>query len=195
MTLTDELSLAQEDGGLPAAVGGSAPGETGVSIASLRFEGSAHVSGVPRQHLVWFNLSPPDRFDCRIAGRQLRHEPPIGSLAICPAGLESIANTSHTFDTLVVGIDPNRFALAAAERSALHARLDGCLTARDAVLLDIARCLATERASRYVNGPLFWNELARRFVDGLLTRFSSVDESPARGRLGRDVLERLNDYI
>jgi AraC family transcriptional regulator len=30
---------------------------------------------------------------------------------------------------------------------------------------------------------------------GLLTRFSSVDESRARGRLGRDVLERLKDYI
>ncbi|MCP1776956.1 hypothetical protein J2R91_003468 [Bradyrhizobium japonicum] len=39
-------------------------------------------------------------------------------MTICPAAVENIANTAHTLDALVVGIDPNRFALAAAQRSA-----------------------------------------------------------------------------
>jgi AraC family transcriptional regulator len=195
MLPTDGLSLAQKDGGLPTTLVGGAPGETGVCIASLRFEGSAHLSAVPRQHLVWFNLSPPGLFSCRLAGRELRHEPPTGSLAICPAGVENIANTAHTLDALVVGIAPGRFALAAAERSALDARLDGCLTACDAALFNLARELASECASQYVNGPLYWSELAQRFFDGLLTRFSSAAERRARGTLGKDALERLKDYV
>jgi hypothetical protein len=40
-----ELYLAQEDGGLPTTLAaGSAPGESGVSVLSLRFRGDVHFS-------------------------------------------------------------------------------------------------------------------------------------------------------
>lgn len=195
MALTEGLSLAQRNGGAPVTWSGDAPGETGVSVASVRFEGGLHFSGTPQQHLVWFNLSPPDRFDCRFAGQQLRHEPPTGSLAICPAGAESAADTAHTVDALVVAVDPGRFSLAAAECSALGSRLGVRLHGRDAIMLDLARRLASEGASHYVNGPLFWSELAQNFIAGLLTSFSLAPESCARGTLGKDVLKCLKDYV
>jgi AraC family transcriptional regulator len=195
MMLTDGLSLVQQDGGLPTTRSSSAPGETGVSVASVRFERGLHFSGIPQQHLVWFNLSPPDHFDCRIAGQELRHEPPTGSLAICPAGVEGAADTAHTVDALVVAVDPGRFSLAAAECSALGSRLDVRLVARDAMLLDVARRLASESDCCYINGPLFWSELAQHFIDGLLARFSRPPESCARGTLGKDVLKCLKDYV
>ena len=79
MTGNGELYLAQEDGGLPTTLAaGSARGESGVSVHSMRFLGGAHFSVTTRQHLVGLQMSPRARFDCRIAGRALRHESPAG---------------------------------------------------------------------------------------------------------------------
>ncbi len=168
--------------GIADDAGAAAPGETGVSVASVRFERGLHFSGIPQQHLVWFNLSPPDPLRLPHRGEQeLRHEPPTGSLAICPAGVEGAADTAHTVDALVVAVDLARFSLAAAECSALGSRLDVRLVARDAMLLDVARRLASESDCCYINGPLFWSELAQHFIDGLLARFSRLPESCARG--------------
>jgi AraC family transcriptional regulator len=84
-----KLHLAQADGGLPTlAVNGSAPGESGVSILDVQFQDGLHFSATPRQHLIWFLTSPPVRFDCRIAGRTLRHEAQADQLTICPAGVD-----------------------------------------------------------------------------------------------------------
>lgn len=193
--LTGELSLAQEDGGLPTLAAGSARGESGVSILTMRFQGGAHFSATPRQHLIWFNMSPRAHFDCRIAGKGLRHEPPTGSLAICPAGVESTADAEETLVALVVAIDPSRFALAADEDSAPGARLDGRLSGYDQALLDLARTLASESANNYPDGPLFWNERANDFIDGLLARHSSEVDRRAPGALSQEVLKRLKDYV
>jgi hypothetical protein len=55
-----ELHLAQADGGLPTLEAhGSAPGESGVSIVNVRFQDGAHFSATPRQHIIWFQTSPP----------------------------------------------------------------------------------------------------------------------------------------
>jgi AraC family transcriptional regulator len=196
MTAIGELTLAQEDGGLPTTLAaGSAPGESGVSILSMRFRGGAHFSATPRQHLIWFQMSSQACFECRIAGRALRHEPPAGSLAICPAGADCAADAGASVDAILVAIDPSQFALAAAEDSALEARLVERLSGCDQALLDLARILASESADDYPHGTLFWNEAAGGFIDGLVSRHSSTCESRARGMLGRDVLERLRDYV
>src|SRR5262245_65045069 len=114
-----ELGLAQADGSVPAMLAaGSAPGESGVSVLSLRFQGGAHFSATPQQHLLWFQMSPQVRFACRIAERVLQHSPPAGSLAICPAGSECAADAEGSVDALVVTVHPGRLALAAAEESA-----------------------------------------------------------------------------
>ena len=70
-------------------------------------------------------------------------------------------------------------------------RFSGC----DQALLDLARRLASESAKGYPNGPLFWNEIASAFIDGLLLRHTASFDGRARGTLGKDVLQRLRDYI
>jgi pimeloyl-ACP methyl ester carboxylesterase len=147
-----ELSLAQQDGGLPTTlVAGSAVGESGVSVFSLRFHGGMHFSATTQQHLIWF--ASPVRIDCRIAGRTLRHEAPAGSLAICPAGIDCGADAEESVDALLVAIDPSQLALAAAEGSALKARLNERLSGDDQGLLDLARTLALENAAGLFFSP------------------------------------------
>jgi AraC family transcriptional regulator len=196
MTELSDLSLAQADGNPPTTLAaGSAPGESGVSVVGLRFIGAAHFNATPRQHLVWFQMSALSRFDCRIAGQVLRHEPPRGSLAICPAGLDCAADVEDSVDAMLIAIDPPSLALAAAENSALEAQLQERLSGYDEALFDFARTLASEVADGYPNGPLFWNEVASGFVCHLIARHTSVGATRMRGMLGKDVLERLKDYV
>jgi AraC family transcriptional regulator len=189
-----ELSLMQEDGGLPTTLAaGSAAGESGVSVLSLQFRGGVHFSATTQQHLIWF--VSPVRIECRMADRTLRHEAPPGSLAICPAGIDCAAHAEESVDAFIVAIRPGQLALAAAERSALEAQLNERLSGYDQALLDLARTLAFESAGDYPNGPLFWNEVASAFIDGLVARHTSELENRARGMLGKDVLERLREYV
>ena len=170
----DELSLAQEDGNLPTTlVAGSAPGESGLSVRCVRFQGGLHLSGTLRQHLICFQLAQAC-FDCRMGGRSLRHEPPAGSLAICPAGIDCAADADRGLDAILITIDPRPLALAAAEDSALESQLIERLAGRDQPLLDLARTLASESASDYPNGPLFWNEIASAFINSLVARHTSA---------------------
>src|SRR5215470_12343735 len=107
-----ELALVQEDGNLPTTlVAGSAPGESGVSIRFARFRDGLHLSGTVQQHFICFQLSQA-RFDCRIGGRTLRHEPPAGSLAICPAGIDCSADAKGSVDAVLITVDPRHLALA-----------------------------------------------------------------------------------
>ena len=188
------LCLAQQDGGLPTtSAAGSAPGESGVSVFSLRFRGGMHFSATTQQHLIWF--ASPVRIDCRIAGRTLRHEVPAGSLAICPAGADCGADAEESVDALLVAIDPGQLALAAAEGSSLEAQLNECLRGYDQGLLDLARTLVSESAKDYPNGPLYWNEAADGFIGSLVARHTSGLENRTRGALGMVALGRLRDYV
>ncbi len=99
--------------------------------------------------------------------RRLRHAPPTGSLAICPAGTDAAAEAGYGFDCIVVAVDPRQFALSAAEESALEARPIERLSGMDETLLGFARRLATETQAGYPNGALFWHELAAGFIAGL----------------------------
>jgi AraC family transcriptional regulator len=66
------LDAAQEDAGLPTVLAnGSAPGESGVSILSVRFAGGMHFTAMPQRHCVWFQM-PQLRIERRMAGRALR---------------------------------------------------------------------------------------------------------------------------
>jgi AraC family transcriptional regulator len=193
---TDEMILAQRDGGPPTTLAaGSAPGESGVSVLSMRFRGGAHFSATTRQHLVWFHSSMQTAFHCRIAGRALRHQPTAGSLAIRPAGVDAAADAEASVDAMVVMIDPNHFVLAAAEDSALGAMLIERLSGYDQELLDLCRELAVESAGHYPSGPLYWNEVASKFIFALVARHTSGPVRPPRGSLGKNVLDRLRDYV
>src|SRR5262245_21697016 len=118
MMVGDDFCLEQEDGDRPTVLAaGRAPGESGVSILSIQFRGSAHFSATPQHHLIWFHTSPRARFVCRIADRSLRHEVPAGSLAICPAGIDCAADVGESVKATLVAIRPGRLALAAADES------------------------------------------------------------------------------
>jgi AraC family transcriptional regulator len=196
ITATSQFYLAQKNGALPMTLAaGGAAGESGVSLLSVRFQGGVHLSATPRQHLICFQMCPQVRFECRIGGRELWHEPSAGSLAICPAGVDCTADAEGSGDAFLVAIDPGRLAFAAAEDSALEAQLIERLAGHDQALLDLARALALESTDGYPNGPLFWNEIANGFVHGLVARHTSGVETRARGMLGKAVLERLRDYV
>ena len=195
------VELLQGDGTPPTVVAaGRAPGESGVSILSLRFHGSAHVSGTTRQHLIFFHVgahAAASRRDmeCRMDSRRLRHEPGAGSLAICPAGTAGAADAGFGMDCIVVAVDPGRFALAAAEDSALEARLIERLSGWDETLLRLARSLVVESRDRFPGGSLSWNELAAGFIDTLTARHSVEPVPQARGRLGREHFSKIRSHI
>src|SRR5262249_5153211 len=160
-----------------------------------RFEGGVHFTSAARQHQICFQMSPALRIERRLAGQALLHESATGLLSICPAGMDCAADGEDTFDSVLVAIDPGQFALAAAEDSAVEARLNGCLSGHDQALLDLARALASEAAGNYPNGPLFWNDVANRFISGLLARHTREPQLRVRGSLGKQVLERLKAYV
>src|SRR5215470_10061075 len=149
-----EVFSAQKDGSPPTILAiGRAPGESGVSVVSLRYRGSAHFSAHLRQHLIAFVSKT--RIKCRLAGRALYHKAQEGSIAICPAGLDTSADTDEDLNALVVAVRPDKFALAAAEEGALEAELSSCLCGHDQVLLDLARVLAQKAREGYPRGALF----------------------------------------
>lgn len=191
---TGEPYLVQEDGTVPTVlVHGSAPGESGISVVSLRFKGGLHFSATPRQHLIWFQS--PVRIECRMADQTLAHQAPAGSLAICPAGIDCAADATESVDAIIVAVDPGHLALAAAEDSALEAHLIERMSGYDQALLDLARTLVSESADDYRNGPLFWNEAASAFIDGLVSRHTSGLAYRTRGALGKEMLDQLKDYV
>jgi AraC family transcriptional regulator len=181
-----ELLMAQEDGAPPAAVSlGSPLGESGVSVLSARFNGAVHISATSRRnHHVFFSLSD-----------QLRYVPPPGSLAVCPAEADYGADGDGTAEAILVSVDPGWLALAAAEDSEIDAQLIDRFSTYDQALLDFALTLASESAAGFPNGPLFWNEIASAFIDGLLARHMTRFNSRTRGILGKDAFRQLRDYI
>ena len=190
-----EISLLQEGGALPTILAeGSAPGESGVSVLSMQFEGGVHFSASPRQHLIWFQLSDL-RIECRRAARSARQRAPVGSLAICPAGIDCAADAEESANAIVVLVDPGHLSLAAAEDSTLDVHLHERWLDFDQPLFDLARTLMLESARGYPDGALFWHTIANEFIAGLITRHGSKPNSEVRGRLGGAVLKRIRSYI
>jgi AraC family transcriptional regulator len=125
----------------------------------------------------------------------LRNEATAGSLAICPAGTDCAADAEQSVDAILVAVDPGQLALAAAEESVPGAQLVERFSGRDPALLALARSLTLESAGGHPNGPLFWNELASDFLENVISRHTSKMPSRSRGMLGRQMLERLREYV
>jgi AraC family transcriptional regulator len=196
ITATDGLYLAEAGGSPPTTVAaGRALGESGVSVLRVRFEGSARFDVAMTQHLICFVSQV--RIECSRFGRVSRHNASSGSFAIVPHGSAASAVTHESMDALLVAVDPGRLALIAAEGTSLEAELiDRSLFPCDKPLLDLARAMVHESANAYPNGPLFWDELATNFVDGLVARHTSQDlVDGARGTLGNDVLNKIRHYV
>ena len=163
------VRMAQQDGGPPTTLAaGSAPGESGVSILSVRFDGGMHLLATPRCHCICFQMSP-GRVERRMAGRVVRLERPAGSLTINPAGFDCAADADEDVDILLVAVDPGRMALAAAEGALPHAQLIERICGDDPALLALARTLAFESVHSYPSGaPCLerGGEQLRRWIGG-----------------------------
>jgi AraC family transcriptional regulator len=196
LTKFGEFHFSHNDGSPPLTLMTKhPPGESGVALLRMRFHRGVHFNATTRQHLIFFQLSPQMRIKCRMADRALLHEPGAGSLAICPAGIDCSAESDSGFDALVVAIKPSQLALAAAEDSALEAKLHERLTGYDHELLAIGRALARENAENYPNGPLFWSEASYDFMSRLVFGHTQLPDEEARGRLGQRAMQRIRNYI
>jgi AraC family transcriptional regulator len=190
------FELAQRDGSQPALLAvGSAPGESGVSVLRYRFAGSKYVSSTIDQHVIFFHLSSPARVECRMAGQILEHEARKGSIGICPAGTDCIAQADGDVDSLLVTVAPGTLSLAAAEEGALEANLIQRVQGDELALLHQAQILAAECRAGYPNGPLYWHAAASNFIESILARHTTSFVSPSRGTLGKEALAKLRDYI
>jgi AraC family transcriptional regulator len=192
------LHMAQQDGDAPSILAvGSARGESGVSVLSVRFDGGMHVLATTRCHCICFCFlqMSPARVEKRMAGRAVCVDGRVGSLSIYPAGIDIAADADEGVDILAIAVDPGRMALAVAEGAPPEAQLIECICGDDPALLALARTLAFESTHAYPSGALCWNEAASSFVDGLAARYTAAMPARSRGRLGKDQLRRLRDYI
>ncbi|MFO1111803.1 MAG: AraC family transcriptional regulator [Bradyrhizobium sp.] len=174
---------------------GCARGESGVSVLPMSLQRVARFRASAQQHLIFLQLSPHLRLDCRVGGNRLRHEGMTGTLAICPAGVDCSVESSSRADLLVVAVKPNRLTLAAAEDSVIEAKLRERLSGHDQALLNIANLLAIEDATRYESGLLLWNRAATGFINRLVLAHTWIPPQSTRGSLGLHVLQRIRDYV
>ncbi|CCE07884.1 hypothetical protein BRAS3843_2470020 [Bradyrhizobium sp. STM 3843] len=191
-----DIQWAQHDGAPPAVLMTAAPrGESGVSLLRTRFAKAAYFNGTAHQHLIFLQLSPRQRLNCRMGGRGLVHEPSYGALAICPAGIDCSVESEADMDTLLLTVDPRRLTLAAAEADVPQGRLTERLSGYDAELLAIVRRLVAETRADYPNGPLFWSEINDAFMSRLVDTHMSSPTRPSRGIIGAPTLQRIRDYV
>jgi len=192
----DTLRMEQHGGGAPTTLAaGRAPGESGVSVLSVRFDGGMHLLATgARCHCICFQMSQV-RVAKRMVGRVAHYEHRAGSLTITPSGCDIAADADEDAEILVVAVDPGRMALAAAECALPEARLIERMYGDDPALFALARTLAFESVHNYPSGALCWNETASSFVDGLMTGHTAVMPARSRGSLGKDKLRRLRDYV
>jgi hypothetical protein len=87
-------------------------------------------------------LSKP-RVERRMADQVVRHELPVGSLSISPAGTDCAADVNDTIETLLIVIDPASLAFAATQGSERPAEWIERVCGYDHSLLSLAGILAT----------------------------------------------------
>jgi AraC family transcriptional regulator len=172
----------------------SAPGESGITVLRLRFPARVSYTAIMRRHFVGFRMQPRVRLD-RAPAWLSSDGSVVSAFRIHPAGSECAARIDEPYDALIIAIDPNRLALAAAVHHSLGAQLNERLSGYDETLFDLARTLAQESADGYPNCPHYWNEIADSFVGGVVARHTSHSMGAPRGLLDKTILRRINDYI
>jgi AraC family transcriptional regulator len=184
-----------DDGPSTDLEAGRAHGESGVSILRMNVLRTASFKAARQQHLIFLQLSPHLRLDCRVGGNRRRHEGTTGSIAICPAGGDCSVETEMYADVLVAVVKPDQLALAAAEDSAIAAQLRESVVGYDQTLLGFAKVLAAENAAKYQSGLLLWNRTAASFINRLVLAHTLVPPASSRASLELPVLKKIRDYV
>jgi AraC family transcriptional regulator len=188
-----DISSIQANGAPPSVLAaGGAASESGVRVAKLNYQGSAHFTAAMQQHVITFVSQ--GAIHCRVAGKDLSHVAREGSLSVFPAGVDAACDRCGDTRTLLISVEPGRLALAAAEDSAFAAELIDRLAGYDANLLHLGILLIEECAADYARDALFWNEAASRFVTALVARHTNGPK-PSNGVLDARTHRRLRDYL
>jgi len=196
MTSNATFFYSQGDGLPPAPIAqGSAPGESGLSILNARFRDVAYVKATGERHLVFLHLSEPAWVECRMGSNRILHQARFGTMGICPSGVECVAECWDEIETLLVSIDPAALALAGSEKSQHSVDVIQRLAGQDIELFHVGQMLTRECRAGYPNGPLFWHELASKFIDRILAAHSTRRPESAGATLSRATLTKLREYI
>src|SRR5215813_6223038 len=100
-----DVSSSQRNGDpLTVVTTGAAPGESGVAVMHLRYQGGCYVEADLRQHIVCFASAAP--IMRRVAGKTLRHLTVEGDLCIFPAGIDTASEGDCDVRSLLMAIDP-----------------------------------------------------------------------------------------
>jgi AraC family transcriptional regulator len=192
--IAGDVSAMQKNGDPPLILAsGSAPGESGVSVVQMHFQGAGHFKGTLRHHVISFGSSA--RMHCALADRRLSHNAPDGSLSICPAGIDASADTDQDLEAMCVVVEPSKLSLAAAEGGTLEAQLVERFSGHDQALFDLAQGLVKESRTGFPLGTVVWNETASRFVEVLAAHHMSGEKARSRGTLDKALLLRMRDFI
>ena len=160
-----------------------------------RYWNGAYLQGEHDSHIVLLHLSKPAWLECRLAGSRLLHQARPGTVGVCPAGANCVGKSLADLETLIVAVKPSAFALAASEDAAPGGDVIKRLAGEDAELSALGRRLSRECIDGYPNGPLYWHELAARFIGRILARHTTLKPTASRGASSKEMLARLRDYI
>jgi AraC family transcriptional regulator len=116
-------------------------------------------------------------------------------MAICPAGIDTGADTEQDLDSVVIAVQPDKLALAAAESGTLDVRLIGQLAGDDQDLFELALVLVKESKEGYPRGTVFWNETAARFIQVLAMHHGAGASTAAGGVFDAAMLMQLKKFI
>jgi AraC family transcriptional regulator len=169
-----------------------------VRIESPGGEFSAAVT--PSTHLLGLSVRPPEKMDLQYEGVKRDMPPPVGSIAVVPAGSSVLSRWQGSKDSLLIYLEPSLVTRVAAESFALDPSrtvvppLDGLNVPelRSAML-----AVGAELRAGGVGGSLMVESLANVLAVHLIRHITGAHRLPvsADGVLPRRKLRTVIEYI
>ena len=191
------VSMVQGDGGggevLYQAAGNQ--GLLDVAIARYRFSGGVAARGAGDCDWMVVHVGQETPMSCRIGRHGSEHVATPGSIVICPAGVDIVAESDMQLDTVFVALPKEPFALLALERGRVNAELGALLLSEDATLVGIVRELADRARVDGDNCGAAWRDLSSEVIEQLFERHLLGVTPRQRGVLSPDALARIYQYV
>jgi AraC family transcriptional regulator len=191
------VDFAQADGAAPEIELNAVPeGEHRVGLLRLRFHGGAFVKGAGHCHWAFIHLGDPVAMSCRIGRQRVDHVTLAGTLALCPAGLESVAESGdRRVEGVLLLIPTQPLALMCAEWARPTARLVPKLYGCDADLCSIVRDLIDETTLGFSRRSAHSAVLSDALLEHVFEHYMHDDPSIDRGVLTKGALARIHRYV
>jgi AraC family transcriptional regulator len=156
--------------------------------------------GISSTHVLGLCVRPPEKMDVRYEGVKRHMPPPVGSIAVVPAGSSVLSRWQGSRDTLFVFLEPGLVTRVATELFELHPSrtvvppLDGLNVPE---LRSWMLAVDAELKSGGVGGPLIAESLANVLAVHLIRHTMGAPRLPASadGELPRRKLRIVIEYI